>query len=280
LPREGSPLHKLFSGLERRLTGAVSGCSIAIAAANTRFSLASSMPARYCRKVASAAWFRRRIDAQSFVLVFRKKPNCRSSPQLPPSLSIPAATANAQSLSALSSVTAKRRIARCHALIIQACDSFGPSRNFMSVTIDGSEREYDLTLGCHRDQQRRHAHHVRPSTNTRPLMFHLSPRHVGGLINQPAIGIPCVLRRRKINALGGTVAGGACSAVRSRRMSWASSVGEICNERDFAVLDEINRWRDQARARQQYVGCGAADGTGSAAGREANGPTPRRSSAF
>src|SRR5713101_10015400 len=31
--------------------------------------------------------------------------------------------------------------------------------------------------------------------------------------------------------------------------------------------DEINRWRDQARAKQQYVGWGTADGTASAAGR-------------
>src|ERR1700730_2675990 len=88
------------------------------------------------------------MDAQSSLLVFRKKPNCRFSSPPPPSLSIPAAIADTLSLSTLSSVTAKRRIARCHALIIQACHSFGPSRNFMSVTIDGPEREYDLTLSA------------------------------------------------------------------------------------------------------------------------------------
>jgi hypothetical protein len=32
-------------------------------------------------------------------------------------------------------------------------------------------------------------------------MFHLSPRRVGGVINQPAIGIQCVSRRGKISAL-------------------------------------------------------------------------------
>jgi hypothetical protein len=42
----------LFSGLERRLTTVVSGGSIASAAAKTRFSLTSSMPVRYRRKVA------------------------------------------------------------------------------------------------------------------------------------------------------------------------------------------------------------------------------------
>ncbi|MEO8782034.1 MAG: hypothetical protein ABI404_08865 [Bradyrhizobium sp.] len=122
----------------------VSGCSIAIAAANTRFSLISSMPARYCRKIASPVWFGRKMAAQSSALIFRKKRNCRVSSQLPPSLSIPAAMANALSLSVSSSVTAKRRIARCHARIIQACPSVGPSRNFMSVTIDGPEPGYDL----------------------------------------------------------------------------------------------------------------------------------------
>lgn len=143
LLREGSPRHKLLSGLGRRLaaglTGAEFGCSIAMAAASARFSLLSLMPARYRRRVVSAVWFCRSMEAQSSALVLRKKPNCRFSSQLPPSLSISAAIANTPSLSAWSSVTAKRRMARCHALIIQVCHSFWPSRDFMSVTIDGPE---------------------------------------------------------------------------------------------------------------------------------------------
>ena len=98
--------------------------------------------------------------------------------------------------------------------------------------IRGKKRSHgEQRGGCHRDQKRRHAHHVRPSTNTRQLMFHLSSRRIGGLINHPAIGILCGSRRREINALGGTAASGAYSAVRSRRMAYAAL---------FALISSFN----------------------------------------
>ena len=49
---------------------------------------------------------------------------------------------------------------------------------------------------------------------------------------------------------------------------------------DFVLSgDEINRWRDQARAKQQYVGWGRPTEREAPPAGEANGPTSRRSSA-
>ena len=97
--------------------------SASIAAAKARLRRSSSIRARYCRKTAGVSSFGCRMAAHSSALVRRKKPKSGLPSCRGPSLSISLAIAMTASLSALSNVTAKRRIASCQARSVLACHS-------------------------------------------------------------------------------------------------------------------------------------------------------------
>src|SRR3979411_1765351 len=122
-PGEERPLHKPRSRLIGLPTKDTFGWSVSIAAPKTRLRRSSSIRARCWRKTVELSSFGRKIAAQSSALVLRKNPKAGLLSCCGPSLSISLAIASTASLSALSNVTANRRIASCQARNVLACHS-------------------------------------------------------------------------------------------------------------------------------------------------------------